>query len=92
MTKDDIARFRRAVHLRDRCVRAAVEWAERLGLPMTGTQARMAYDAMTPIIAEANAGRSVREQIERSPVYTEAQRQVLLAALDEVEAANGLRT
>ncbi len=53
MTNDDMARFRRAVQMRDRCVRAAIEYSARIGDPLTDRQARMAYDAMAGIIHNA---------------------------------------
>lgn len=40
------------------------------------------------IVEAVNAEGSVREAIERSPAYTAEQRAAVLAALDEVEAAN----
>jgi hypothetical protein len=53
MTAADLARFRRAVQLRDRCVRAAIEYSAGTGDPLTDRQARMAYDAMAGLIHNA---------------------------------------
>jgi hypothetical protein len=53
MTADDIARFRRAVQLRDRCVKVAIEYSAHIGDPLTDRQARMAYDAMAGLIRGA---------------------------------------
>lgn len=52
---DDLAPFRRALQLRDACTAAAVANGQRLDLPLSATQARVAYDAMEGIIASAVA-------------------------------------
>lgn len=55
-TAEDLARFRRAVQLRDRCVQAAVADVKRLGFEFglddasLTIQARCAYDAMAELI------------------------------------------
>lgn len=50
MTPEDLARFRHAVQLRDRCVRAAVERMAYLDRPRDHVAARIAYDAIADII------------------------------------------
>jgi ParB-like chromosome segregation protein Spo0J len=57
MTADDLARIRHAIQLRDRCVQAAVTNGERLDLPVTTVQARVAYDAMAPLLVTEHARR-----------------------------------
>jgi hypothetical protein len=56
MNAADIARFRRAVQLRNRCVKAAIDYSARIGDPLTDRQARMAYDAMAGLIRADAAG------------------------------------
>jgi hypothetical protein len=51
----DLSHFRRAVQLRDRCREAAVANGERLGIPLSGVQANVAYDAMAHLIRAAAA-------------------------------------
>jgi len=54
LTEADLARLRASVRLRDDCVRAALEYARRLGIALAGHQARAAYDAMSPLIRAAS--------------------------------------
>lgn len=51
-TAADLARFRRRVQLRDRCVKAALEHFRRADLSPIGDYARAAFDAMEPLIRE----------------------------------------
>ena len=62
MTPDDMARFREAVQRRDRCVAAAVEHGQYLGIPLSTVQARVAYDAMAGIIWNAAAAETSTKQ------------------------------
>lgn len=57
MTPDDLARIRRAVQFRDRCVHAAVEHYRRTGLQPIDTYARAAFDAMEGLIREDERGK-----------------------------------
>lgn len=52
MTAADLARFRRAVQLRDRCNQAAVAAGKRLGIPLSQVQANVAFDVMVDLIRE----------------------------------------
>jgi hypothetical protein len=52
MTPADWERFRRAIRLRDRCRAAAVDRSHYLEVPMTPTQANVAFDAMVDIIRD----------------------------------------
>lgn len=51
-TSADLARMRRAVQFRDRCVKAAVEHYRRTGLRPIDTYARAAFDAMEQLIRD----------------------------------------
>lgn len=46
----DLGPLKRAVRLRDRCREAAVAEGRRLGIPLSGVQANVAYDAMVDLI------------------------------------------
>lgn len=99
MTDDDLARIRAAIRLRNRCREAVTTKAAELGWPMTPAQANIAYDVIRTVLAECAAldlddpptTAGVREKIARSPVYSEGQRADLLAMVDEIDRANGLR-
>lgn len=54
MTPEDLTRVRDAVRRRDRCADAAIARCRYCGIPpLSGSQARTAYDAMLPLIAAA---------------------------------------
>lgn len=52
MTSEDLARFRDAVQLRDRCVKAAVERMVYRGQRVDEQAARTTYDAIVDLIRE----------------------------------------
>lgn len=51
-TAADLARIRAAVLFRDRCVRVALDYYERVGLQPIDTYARAAFDGMEALIRE----------------------------------------
>ncbi len=53
MRTPDLDAIRRAVQLRDQCRAAAVAAGDRLDLPVSPTQANIAYDAMHSLIRAA---------------------------------------
>ncbi len=52
MPTADLGAFRRAVQLRDRCRAATVAAGARAGVPMSGAQANVAFDAMVNLIRD----------------------------------------
>lgn len=52
MTAADLARFKAAVQLRDRCVQLAVERMEYRGQRVDAAAARTTYDAIAEVIRE----------------------------------------
>jgi len=52
MTDDDLARFKAAVRLRDRCVRLAVKRMDHCGQRPDQQAARITYDAIAEVIRE----------------------------------------
>lgn len=51
-TSEDLARMRAAVQFRERCVKAALDHYQRVGLRAIDTYARAAFDAMVTLIRE----------------------------------------